>query len=325
MTNFLSKTSRPLLALAPMAGFTASPFRQMVRSLEPSVILVSELISVEALRRKHQKTLDLCFFEKIEKNFFGIQLFGNNENSFCEAGKIVEDLGADFIDLNFGCPAPKIINSGNGSALLKNPKAAISMIEKLVYTVKIPVTIKMRLGFYDDKDILENTKNFESAGVSAIFIHGRTTKQKFSGISNWEKIYLVKKNLNIPIIGNGDIESIDDVKQKIKNLDGIMIGRAALKNPWIFSQIRNFFYNKKISEPTLEQKLKFFKNYVKLSIKNKDEKIAIIELRKHLSHFIRGIPNASIFRQKLMQITCYSKLEKIFNLFFRNAQKEASP
>ncbi|MDH3324695.1 MAG: tRNA-dihydrouridine synthase family protein, partial [Candidatus Peregrinibacteria bacterium] len=238
MKNFWQETKRPILVLAPMAGYTESPFRRLVKEIEPSTILVSELISAEAIRRDNKKTLDMCAFHKSEKKYFGIQLFGSELSAFTEAAKVVENLGADFVDLNFGCPSPKILKSSSGSAILKTPEKAVKLIETLAKTVKIPVTAKMRLGFFNDENLIETAKNFESAGLSALAIHGRTTKQKFSGTANWEKIYEVKDNLNIPVIGNGDVTSAEIAKEKLGNLDGVMIGRAAIKNPWIFKQCR---------------------------------------------------------------------------------------
>jgi nifR3 family TIM-barrel protein len=311
--NFWENLNRPILILAPMAGYTESPFRQLVRKIEPSVILVSELISTEALRRKKEKTMRLASFAQEEKNFYCVQLFGNDESAFVEAIKIIEEMGADGVDLNLGCPSPKVIGSGYGSALLKDPCTTAKLIEKLVSSTKLPISVKMRLGFYDDTRLIETARSFESAGIAALAIHGRTTKQKFTGTASWEKIYEVKENLSIPVIGNGDITSATLALQRLRNLDGIMIGRAALRNPWIFAQCRAAFDKQKIPpKPSLQQQISFFHQQAVLSVKMKGEKWAMIEMRKHFAHFIRGIKGASSFRERLIRVETFKELEAIF-------------
>lgn len=321
--SFWETISKPILVLAPMAGYTESPFRRLVREIEPSTILVSELISAEALRRRNEKTLRMIEFMPEEKNYYGVQLFGNKPEAFIEASKVVEDLGADFIDLNLGCPSPKVIGSGHGSALLKDPKTTTQLIEKLVKATKLPVTVKMRLGFYDDTNLIQTTKDFEAAGIKALAIHGRTTKQKFTGNANWEMIYEVKKNLNIPVIGNGDITSAQMAQNNLKNLDGIMIGRAAVRNPWIFKQCREIFEGKPLSEkPSIEDQIIFFQKQADLSIDFKGEKYAMLELRKHFAHFLRGFNGASKFRDQLMQIHTKIEMNAIFEEILENLKKQ---
>jgi len=311
--DFWADLEKPILMLAPMAGYTESPFRRLVKEIEPSVILVSELISTEAICHNNEKTMRMIEFHPDEKNYYGVQLFGSRTESFVKAAKVVEQIGADFIDLNFGCPSPKVINSGKGSALLKDSCAAAKMIETLVKSTKLPVTVKMRLGFYDDANLLNSAKNFESAGISALVIHGRTTLQKFKGHSSWEKIYEVKENLSIPVIGNGDIDSAEKAREFLRNLDGIMIGRAALKNPWIFKQCREIFAGKSVSPiPEVREQLKFFRRHAELASEFKGEKWAMIELRKHFAHIARGFPNAAKFREKLIRVESLVELNKIF-------------
>jgi nifR3 family TIM-barrel protein len=315
MKNFWQKIPQPILVLAPMAGYTESPFRSMVRELEPSVILVSELISAEAIRRKNKKTFEMMRFSEMERKYFGIQLFGSKHESFVEAAKIVEsEVGADFIDLNFGCPSPKVIKSESGSAILKDPKSAVQLIESIVKNIKIPVTVKMRLGFFNDDNFLEIVKSFEEAGVSAIAIHGRTTTQRFFGVSNWEKIYEAKKLLKIPVIGNGDIKSAIEARDKLKNLDGIMIGRGAIANPWIFRESRALFDNGKILDPPkLKIKVGFLRELLYRSLESKDEKYAVLELRKFVIVAIYGFDGAKTFREKLMKANSLETVENVFD------------
>ena len=312
--TFWADIDKPILALAPMAGYTESPFRQLVKEIEPSVVLISELTSVEGIKHGNDKTRNMISFAPSESPYYGVQLFGNDTQSFIEAAKVVEDMNADFIDLNFGCPSPKIINSGNGSALLRDLEASTKMIEALVQSTKLPVTVKMRLGFYNDEETIKAAQMFESAGIQALAIHGRTTTQKFEGTANWEKIYQVKKALSIPVIGNGDIDSAEKAKEYIKNLDGIMIGRAAIRNPWIFKQCRQIFNNKQVEDlPPIKDQLDLFYRHARLATEMKGERYAMIELRKHFAHIIRGISNAAQFRERLIRIEKLDELKIIFD------------
>ncbi|MCF7905602.1 tRNA-dihydrouridine synthase [Candidatus Gracilibacteria bacterium] len=296
-----------------MAGYTESPFRRLIKEIEPSTVLISELISAEALRRKNEKTMRLAEFMPEEKHFYCVQLFGKTEIAFLEAVKVVEELGADGIDLNLGCPSPKVVGSGHGSALLQDPCSTATLIEQIVKATKLPVSVKMRLGFYDDKNLIQTAKAFESAGISSLAIHGRTTKQKFTGQADWNRIYEVKENVRIPVLGNGDITSAQIAKQKLKNLDGMMIGRAALRNPWIFAQCRAAFAGNPIPpKPTLPEQLDFFRRHAQLATEFKNETWAMIELRKHFAHFVRGIRGAAQFRDRLIRVESLVEMEEIF-------------
>lgn len=318
-SNFWASLAKPILALAPMAGYTESPFRRLVKEIEPSVVLTSELVSAEAMRRGSEKTMRLASFAPEEKKYYCIQLFGSDKEAFIEAGKIVQDMGADGIDLNFGCPSPKVVGSGHGSALLKNPCRSAEMIEALVKAVDIPVSVKMRLGFYNDENLVQTAKDFESAGITRIAIHGRTSTQKYRGEAAWEKIYEVKDQVNIPVLGNGDVTSAAIAIKKLKNLDGIMIGRAAMRNPWIFAQCRAAFNGEPIPEkPPLEEQLNLFRRHAKLAIEMKNEHWAMLEMRKHFAHFVRGIRGAAIYRDRLIKVEKYEELEAIFDEILEN-------
>lgn len=311
--NFWKDLPRPILVLAPMAGYTQSPFRRLVKAIEPSTILVSELLSAKALRMGSEKTRHLAAFTPEEKGYYCVQLFGSDEDDMIEAGRIVEDMGADGIDLNFGCPSPKVVGSGYGSALLRDPVRSAQMIERLVSSTKLPVSVKMRLGFYNDEDLASIAQSFEAAGICALAIHGRTAVQKFTGTADWEPIYEVKKHLSIPVIGNGDIHTAKQAVQKLKNLDGVMIGRAALRHPWIFREVRALFDGQEIPPPpTLEQKLDLFRSHARYACDMKGEKWAMIEMRKHFAQGLRGIPHASRFRDRLIRVETFTQLEEIF-------------
>lgn len=313
MSSLFKTLKQPILALAPMAGYTESPFRTLVKEIEPSTLLISELLSARAFQYADPKTRRMAFFSPAERPF-GIQLFGASTESFIAAAKVVENLGADFIDLNFGCPSPKVINSGNGSALLRNPCESAKMIESLVQSTKLPVTVKMRLGFYNNELFQQTCIDFQNAGIQMLAVHGRTTQQKFSGKANWEPIYRVKESLTIPVLGNGDITSAKMAKERLKNLDGIMIGRAAVKNPWIFTQCRATFEENEVPTiPKLKEQLHFFEKQAELAIEQKGEKFALLELRKHLAQFVRGVPGAAQFRDRLIHVETQKTLQEIFD------------
>ena len=297
-----------------MAGYTESPFRRLIKSIEPTTILVSELISAEALRRGSEKTMRMIEYAPEELGYYGVQLFGSEVSAFVEAAKILEGMGIDFIDLNLGCPSPKVVGSGHGSALLRDPRATADMIAELVKSTKLPVTVKMRLGFYDDEGLVETAKMFEEAGISWLAIHGRTTKQKFSGSADWTKIYDVKEALSIPVIGNGDITSAAIAKQRLGNLDGVMIGRASWRNPWIFAQTRQVFNGQEpMKKPALPEQIEFFRRHADLATDFKSEKWAMIELRKHFAHFCRGFRGASVFRDRLIRLESRAEMEVVFD------------
>ena len=188
------------------------------------------------------------------------------------------------------------------------------MIEQLVKSTKLPVTVKMRLGFFDDQMFEQTCKNFENAGIQMLAVHGRTTKQKFEGAANWDPIYRVKEKLSIPVLGNGDVDSAECAVERLRNLDGIMIGRAAVKNPWIFAQCRAAFEGREIPEiPGLAEQLTFFEKQAELSVKWKGERFALMELRKHLAQFVRGIPGAARFRERLIRVEDLAELREIFD------------
>ncbi|MCK5472240.1 tRNA dihydrouridine synthase DusB, partial [Candidatus Gracilibacteria bacterium] len=278
------KTPRPILALAPMAGYTDSAFRQLVKSLAPQTIVFSEFVSSDALHFKSKKTWQMLAFSSKEQPFI-TQIFGKKPLHFAEAAKVVESLGAAGVDLNMGCPARKVVNSDHGSALLKNPKLAAEIIEATVKAVKIPVSVKMRLGVNDSKNLLDFTKMVEASGAKLLTIHGRTAKQMYLGEANYEPIYRVKKILKIPVLGNGDIDSAEKFHAKLGNLDGLMIGRAAVANPWLFREIENSLAGKISHTPkTLKAKLPTILKHAKLMVKMKGEKRGMLEMRKFLAN-----------------------------------------
>lgn len=307
------KTKKPMLLLAPMAGYTDSAFRQIVKKLAPNVICVTELISADGIKFKGKRTLEYLKFEESERPLI-VQLFGKKPDFFQEAAQVVEAQKADGIDINMGCPARKVVGSMHGSALLTKPDLAEEIAKATVEATSLPVSIKMRIGFkeYDKKHFLDLIKRFEQAGIQSLVIHGRTTSQGFSGEANWDPIYLAKKTLSIPVIGNGDITSAEIAKKRLKNLDGIMVGRATFGNPWIMAEIQAALEDKKYTPPqSLEEKVPLILEHSRLAIESKDRK-GLLEMRKHLAAYIKGFEGASKFRGQLVQVESIEDIENIF-------------
>jgi tRNA-dihydrouridine synthase B len=292
-----------------MAGWTDSAFRQIIKKICPEIICFTELTSADAIIHKNKKTENMLKFDKSEFPLI-VQLFGKNEEYFLEAGKQIEKLGAAGIDINMGCPAKKIIKSNYGSGLLNNPEEAFKIVNKLSKNLKIPVSVKMRTGFdqYDEKSFIEFVKRIESAGAKLITIHGRTKKQAYSGKSDWDPIYLAKKHLKIPVIGNGDIDSAKTAKQRLASqkygvtLDGIMVGRASAGNPWILGEIYAKLHNKKYTAPkSIKQKLPLIIDHFNLCLRTQGQIVGLLEMKKHLGAYLKGFESSSKYRQNIMQ------------------------
>ncbi|MBC8259692.1 MAG: tRNA-dihydrouridine synthase family protein [SAR324 cluster bacterium] len=288
-----SELQRPIVCLAPMDGITNSAYRQIVRSLSKNVILFSEFTSVDGLVRSDHVRLRLDY-EPIEHPFF-MQLFGNSAEIFAEASKMVEDRGILGVDINMGCPAKKIVHSQHGSALMQDTSAACRIVESIRKACSLEVSVKTRLGWQDDKNLIPFAKALESAGASMLTIHGRTYKQAFKGEANWEPIYELKRQLKIPVIGNGDVRDYKHGLDKLNNLDGFMIGRAAIGNPWCFQDRR------KLPEPTHQQRLELALEHYHLFRRFKRELVAVREFRKYLGNYVSGFRNAKDWRNRLMQ------------------------
>lgn len=312
--NFWQKTPRPIIALAPMAGYTDSAFRQLIRSFSKKTILWSEFVSADALKFDSKKSKEMLSFAKKEQPFIA-QIFGKRPENFVEAARFVESIGAVGVDLNFGCPAKKVVRSDHGSALLKNPKLASRIISTVAKSVKIPTSVKMRLGVSDDSNLKNFTKMVEDSGAQLLTIHGRTARQMYRGEVDFEPIYRIKKVLKIPVLGNGDIDSAEEFFKKIGNLDGLMIGRAAVANPWIFREIENRLAGKSSNSPkTLKAKHPTILRHARLLVATKGEKRGMLEMRKFSANYVRGEPSVKILRAKLVRVEKFSQLEKILKM-----------
>lgn len=298
-----------------MAGYTDSAFRQLIRSFSKRTILWSEFVSADALKFDSQKSKEMLRFAKCEQPFVA-QIFGKRPENFVEAAKFVEAIGAAGVDLNFGCPARKVVNSDHGSALLKNPKLASEIISAVAKSVKIPTSVKMRLGISSDENLKSFAKMVEDSGAQLLTIHGRTANQMYRGEADFEPIYRVKKMLTIPVIGNGDIDSTDAFFEQIGNLDGLMIGRAAVNNPWIFREIENRLSGRSSRTPkSLHAKVPTILRHAQLLVKTKGEQRGMLEMRKFSANYVRGESGARKLRAKLVRVEKLKELKKILSEF----------
>ena len=295
------------LILAPMAGVTDLPFRIVVEKFNPGLVC-TEMVSSKAIFFGDEKTKKLLKTEG-EKRPISMQIFGSDPETMGFAANYVSDL-ADIVDINMGCPAPKVVKNGDGSKLLLDLKKAEKIIKSVVDNSKKPVTLKIRKG-WDSKHIVacEIAQIAEKCGVSAIIVHGRTREEYYSGDVDLDIIKQVKKSVKIPVIGNGNIVDEESAKFMFEytGVDGIMIGRAAICNPWIFEQIKYYFEtgNKK-EKPSNKEKYKILKEHIDMSIEEKGEKTAINEIRKFISAYSKDMPGASKFRDEINHTNSYN-------------------
>ena len=295
------------LILAPMAGVTDLPFRIVVEKFNPGLVC-TEMVSSKAIFFGDEKTKKLLKTEG-EKRPISMQIFGSDPETMGFAADYVSDL-ADIVDINMGCPAPKVVKNGDGSKLLLDLKKAEKIIKSVVDNSKKPVTLKIRKG-WDSKHIVacEIAQIAEKCGVSAIIVHGRTREEYYSGDVDLDIIKQVKKSVKIPVIGNGNIVDEESAKFMFEytGVDGIMIGRAAIGNPWIFEQIEYYFEtgNKK-EKPSNKEKYKILKEHIDMSIEEKGEKTAINEIRKFISAYSKDMPGASKFRDEINHTNSYN-------------------
>ncbi|MFT7184249.1 MAG: tRNA-dihydrouridine synthase B [Oceanicoccus sp.] len=305
---------RPIIALAPMAGYTDTAYRQLIKGIEPRVLCFTEFTSADGIIYESKNTLSQLDFNPEEEKPLVAQIFGKKLEHFTKAATILEKMGVDAIDINMGCPARKVISSDHGSALLKDPSKAAAIVAATVAGTSLPVSVKTRIGT-DALDLpwfIQFCKDMESAGASLLSIHGRTAKQMYTGLADWGPIYEVKKNVGIPVIGNGDIRSAKDAREKLGNLDGIMVGRGTMGNPWLMKEIAAEFFGEQYTPPkTYSEKLPTILRHCELMVESKGEVRGIKEMRKHFVGFMKGFRNARAYRNQVVNI---ETLEQAFTV-----------
>ncbi len=306
----------PILALAPMSGYTDTAYRQLIKGIEPRTICFTEFTSADGIVYESEKTLSQLDFNPEEERPLVAQIFGKKPEHFVEAAKRVEDMGIDAIDINMGCPAKKVVSSDHGSALLKDPKLAAQIVEATCKGTSLPVSVKTRIGVNQcELDwFIQFCKDMENAGAELLSIHGRTAKQMYTGLADWEPIYEVKKHVNVPVVGNGDIKSAQDALDKIGNLDGVMVGRGTMGNPWLMREIAAAFHGEEYKAPeSFEEKLPYFIRHCELNVESKGEHRGMLEMRKHFVGILKGFDGASKYRSKVVKISTLAEAREVFD------------
>lgn len=306
------------LVLAPMAGVTDLPFRLLCKEQGAGLICM-EMVSAKAIMYRNKNTEALLEIHPKERPV-SLQLFGSDPDIVSEMAKRIEDRPFSILDINMGCPVPKVVNNGEGSALMKNPALAEAIVAKTVKAIRKPVTVKIRKGFDDSMvNAVEIAKACEAAGASAIAVHGRTREQFYSGKADWGIIARVKESVSVPVIGNGDVTDGATAGRLMKETgcDGIMIGRAVRGNPWIFREIRAYLETgESIKRPTPEEMRETVLRHAALQLETKGEYIGIREMRKHVSWYTAGYPHSAGLRRRVNEMETFEDLRRSIEAIF---------
>lgn len=306
----------PLL-LAPMEDVSDPPFRAVCKE-NGADLMYTEFISSEGLIRDAAKSVQKLDIFEYERPI-GIQIFGNEIESMREAAAIAEQAGPDILDINYGCPVNKVACKGAGAGILLDIDKMVAMTAEIVKTVKIPVTVKTRLGWdHETIRIVEVVERLQDVGIQAISVHARTRKQMYKGEADWTYLAKIKENprIHIPLFGNGDIDTPEralDYRNRF-GVDGMMIGRAAIGYPWIFNEIKHFFETgEKLPAPDLDERIRIAKKHLDFSVKWKGEKLGILEMRRHYTNYFRGMPNFKPYRTQMVTADTYDEVNSLLN------------
>ena len=299
--------------LAPMAGVTDLPFRKLCKEQGAGFICM-EMVSAKAISFHNKNTEAMMEIDKCE-NPVSMQLFGSEPELMARVAAEIEERPFDILDINMGCPVPKVVNNGEGSALLKNPELIVKIVKSVSSAIKKPLTVKVRIGFENEPvDIVEIAKRVEDAGAAAIAVHGRTRQQYYSGTADWDAIRRVKEAVSIPVIGNGDVDSPEKAEALIKETgcDGVMIGRAVRGNPWLFRELNHYFETgEKLPRPSAEEVREMILRHARMQIDLKGEFTGIREMRKHVAWYTAGMRHSAALRRETNLVSSYEELEKL--------------
>lgn len=299
--------------LAPMAGVTDLPFRKLCKEQGAGLICM-EMVSAKAISFHNKNTEALMENDKCE-NPVSMQLFGSEPELMARVAAEIEERPFDILDINMGCPVPKVVNNGEGSALLKSPELIVKIVKSVSSAIKKPLTVKVRIGFENEPvDIVDIAKRVEDAGAAAIAVHGRTRQQYYSGTADWDAIRRVKEAVSIPVIGNGDVDSPEKAEALIKETgcDGVMIGRAVRGNPWLFRELNHYFETgEKLSRPSVEEVREMILRHARMQTDLKGEFTGIREMRKHVAWYTAGMRHSAALRRETNLVSSYEELEKL--------------
>lgn len=309
--------------LAPMAGITDLPFRMLCKE-QGAGLLYTEMVSAKAISYRNRNTIPLMEISPKEHPV-ALQIFGSEPELMAEVARSIEDQPFDILDINMGCPVPKVVNNGEGSALLKDPELIRKIVSAVSRAVKKPVTVKMRIGFEGaDVDPVEIAKIMEDAGAAAIAVHGRTRQQYYSGKADWDTIRKIKEAVSVPVIGNGDVDSPKKAEAMLKETgcDGVMIGRAVRGNPWIFREMNYYFETGELlPRPSIEELKEMILRHARHQIEKKGEYTGIREMRKHVAWYTAGMRHSAGIRRESNLISGYEELKALLDRLSQQENK----
>jgi tRNA-dihydrouridine synthase B len=305
-----SDQPRPIVALAPMADMSDLPFCLVCKS-HGAPLMFREMVSSEAVVRMNPKTLKMCAFDERERPLVQ-QIFGSDPHAMAEAARIIEErYKPDAIDINMGCPVYNIVSNFNGAFLIKEPERATAIIKAMKAAITVPLSVKTRLGWSKDTDVLEFVKVLEAAGADLISIHGRTKEQGYSGKANWDRIGEARANTSLPVLVNGDITNLEEARDALRrsNADGVLIGRGALGNPWVFERmLRGLREGVDPGQPSMEDRLAVVREHARLQIEHHGPN-GLVKLRKHLPWYFKNMPGLKGIKEDLVRVSNMDDLE----------------